>query len=262
MERQAFGACLIDGKIDGAGSQARSEGTVSGALFKQIVQLFVGNIGRMVELDVTPGLLVKDKVALGLDETGHHLHELYISKGRTVCQGDGLRGAEHIGRSEAALEQSARASGGDDGGFSCQRHEMLVCAVVERGADNLSVLIFNKVNKLMAGEQANAERPDLGRQSVLKGLAGEAAPHARLVVKARDKLLLLSALSALRTLELNAQILLEPLDGLRNTVDKRLDELGVGNAAAHGLDSVDEVPFVVFVDGANKAETPGSREKA
>ena len=56
----------------------------------------------------------------------------------------------------------------------------------------------------MAGEQANAERFDPGRTRVLKGLAGEAAPHARLVVKAGDKLLLLSALSALRTLELNA----------------------------------------------------------
>ena len=29
VERQAFGACLIDGKIDGAGSQARSEGAIS-----------------------------------------------------------------------------------------------------------------------------------------------------------------------------------------------------------------------------------------
>ena len=56
----------------------------------------------------------------------------------------------------------------------------------------------------MAGEQANAERLDPGRQSVLKGLTGEAAPHARLVVKTGDKLLLLGALSALRTLELNA----------------------------------------------------------
>ena len=49
-------------------------------------------------------------------------------------------------------------------------------------------------------------------QSVLKGLAGEAAPHARLVVKAGDKLLLLSALSALRTLELNTQVPLEPVE--------------------------------------------------
>ena len=40
---------------------------------------------------------------------------------------------------------------------------MLICAIVERGADNLSVLIFNKVYKLVAGEQANAERLDLGR---------------------------------------------------------------------------------------------------
>ncbi len=90
MERQAFGACLIDGKIDGAGSQARSEGAISGALLKQIVQLFVGNIDRLVELDVSPGLLVKDKVSFGLDKAGHHLHELYISKGRTVRQRDGL----------------------------------------------------------------------------------------------------------------------------------------------------------------------------
>ena len=74
-------------------------------------------------------------------------------------------------------------------------------------------------DKLMAGEQANTERLDPGRQSVLKRLAGEAAPHARLVVKAGDKLLLLSALSALRTLELNAQVLLEPVNHLGNAVD-------------------------------------------
>lgn len=65
-----------------------------------------------------------------------------------------------------------------------------------------------------------------GCQSVLKGLAGEAAPHARLVVKAGDKLLLLSALSVLRTLELNAQVLFEPFNCLGNAVDKRLDKLG------------------------------------
>ena len=81
---------------------------------------------------------------------------------------------------------------------------MLACAVVEHGAGNLPGCVLNKVDKLMAGEQANAERFDPGRTRVLKGLAGEAAPHARLVVKAGDKLLLLSALSALRTLELNA----------------------------------------------------------
>ena len=87
----------------------------------------------------------------------------------------------------------------------------------------------------MAGEQANAERLDPGRQSVLKGLAGEAAPHARLVVKAGDKLLLLSTLGALRTLELNAQVLLEPVNRLGNAVDERLDEFGVGDTAADGL---------------------------
>ena len=63
--------------------------------------------------------------------------------------------------------------------------------------------IFNKVYKLVAGEQANAERLDLGRTRVFKGLAGEAAPHTRLMVKTGDKLLLLGALGALRTLELN-----------------------------------------------------------
>ena len=80
---------------------------------------------------------------------------------------------------------------------------MLACAVVEHGADNLSIRIFNKVYKLVAGEQANAETLDLGRTRVLKGLAGEAAPHTRLMVKAGDKLLLLGALGALWTLELN-----------------------------------------------------------
>jgi len=104
----------------------------------------------------------------------------------------------------------------------------------------------------MAGEQANAERLDPGRQSVLKGLAGEAAPHARLVVKAGDKLLLLSTLGALRTLELNAQVLLEPVNRLGNAVDERLDEFGVGNAAADGQDGVDEVLLVVFVNGSDK----------
>lgn len=53
---------------------------------------------------------------------------------------------------------------------------MLVCAVVERGADNLSGRVLNKVDKLVAGKQANAERLDLGRTRVLKGLASEAAP--------------------------------------------------------------------------------------
>ena len=104
----------------------------------------------------------------------------------------------------------------------------------------------------MAGEQANAERLDPGCQSVLKGLAGEAAPHARFVVKAGDKLLLLSALSVLWTLELNAQVLLEPFNCLGNAVDKRLDKLGVGDTAADGLDGVDEVLFVVFVNGSDK----------
>ena len=80
---------------------------------------------------------------------------------------------------------------------------MLVCAVVEYGADNLSGCVLNKVDKLVAGEQVNAERLDLGRTRVLKGLAGEAAPYARLMVKAGDKLLLLGALGALRALELN-----------------------------------------------------------
>ena len=152
---------------------------------------------------VAPGLLVKDKVALGLDEARHHLHELYISERCAVCQRDGLRGAEHVGGSEASLEQATRAARSDDSGLSCHRHEMLVCAVVEYGADNLSGRVLNKVYELVAGEQANAERLDLGRTRVLKGLAGEAAPIACLMVKAGDKLLLLGALGALRALELN-----------------------------------------------------------
>ena len=114
----------------------------------------------------------------------------------------------------------------------------------------------------MAGEQANAERLDPGCQSVLKGLAGEAAPHARLVVKAGDKLLLLGALGALRTLELNVQVLLEPFNCLGNAVDKRLDKLGVGDAVTNGLDGIDEVLFVVFVNGSDKPQAPGSGEEA
>ena len=55
----------------------------------------------------------------------------------------------------------------------------------------------------MAGEQTNAERLDLGRTRVLKGLAGEAALIACLMVKAGDKLLLLGALGAWRALEFN-----------------------------------------------------------
>ena len=213
-------------------------------------------------MHVAPGLLVKDKVALGLNEAGHHLHELYISERCAVCQRDGLRGAEHVGGSEASLEQATRAARSDAGGLGCHRYEMLVCAVVERGADNLSGRVLNKVDKLVAGKQANAERLDPGRQSVLKGLAGEAAPHARLVVKAGDKLLLLSTLGALRTLKLNAQVLLEPFYCMGNAVDERLDELGVGNAAADGQDGVDEVLLVVFVDGTDEAEAPGTREEA
>ena len=134
--------------------------------------------------------------------------------------------------------------------------------VVEHGAGNLSGCAFNKVYKLVSGEQTNAKRLDLGRTRVFKRLAGQAAPIACLMVKAGDKLLLLGALGALRTLELNTQILLEPLDGLGDTVDKRLDERRVGNAAADGLDGVDKVLFVVFVDGPNKPEAPGAREEA
>ena len=139
---------------------------------------------------------------------------------------------------------------------------MLACAVVEYGAGNLPGCILNKVYKLVAGEQANAERLDLGHTRVLKGLAGEAAPHARLVVKTGDKLLLLSALSTLRTLKLNAQVLLEPFNCLGNAVDKRLDKRRVGDAAAHGLDGVDEVLFVGRVGGTDKPQAPGSGEEA
>ena len=56
--------------------------------------------------------------------------------------------------------------------------------------------------------------------------------------------------------------MLEPLDGLGNAVDERLDERRVGDTAADGLDGVDEILFVVFVDGANKAKAPGAREEA
>ena len=65
---------------------------------------------------------------------------------------------------------------------------------------------------------------------------------------------MLGALGTLRTLEFNTQLPFEPCNCPGNAVDERLDELGVGNAAADGLDGIDEVLFVVFVDGANKAE--------
>ena len=45
-------------------------------------------------------------------------------------------------------------------------------------------------------------------------------------------------------------------------MDKRLDERRVGNAAADGLDGVDEALLVALVDGANKAQAPGSGEEA
>ena len=61
----------------------------------------------------------------------------------------------------------------------------------------------------------------------------------------------LGAFGALRTLELNAQVLLEPVNRLGNAVDERLDEFGVGNAAADGQDGVDEVLLVVFVNGSD-----------
>lgn len=139
---------------------------------------------------------------------------------------------------------------------------MLVCAVVEHGSDDSAVRVLNKVDKLVAGKQANAERLDLGRTRVLKGLASEAAPFACLMVKAGDKLLLLGALGTLRTLEFNTQLPFEPCNCPGNAVDKRLDKLGVGDTAADGLDGVDEVLFVVLVDGANKAEAPGARKEA
>lgn len=41
-----------------------------------------------------------------------------------------------------------------------------------------------------------------------------------------------------------------------------MDERRVGSTAADGLDGVDEVLLVALVDGANKAQTPGAREKA
>ena len=177
-------------------------------------------------------------------------------------QGDGLRGAEHIRRRKAALKQSARAARSNNSGICRNGHEVLLGAVVEHSSGDSAGCVLNKVDKLMAGEQTNAERLDLGHTSVFKGLAGEAAPHTRLMVKTGDKLLLLGALGALRTLEFNTQILLEPLNCLGNAVDKRLDELGVGNAAADGLDGVDKVLFVGLIDGSDKAEAPGAREEA
>ena len=71
------------------------------------------------------------------------------------------------------------------------------------------------------------------------------------MVKAGDKLLLLGALGALRALEFYAQILFEPVNRFGDAVDERLDEFGVGNAATDGLDGVDEVLFVVFVNGSD-----------
>ena len=44
-------------------------------------------------------------------------------------------------------------------------------------------------------------------------------------------------------------------------MDERLDERRVGDTAADGLDGVDEILFVVFVDGANKAKAPGAGTK-
>ena len=82
------------------------------------------------------------------------------------------------------------------------------------------------------------------------------------MVKAGDKLLLLGALGTLRALKLNTQIAPEPLNRLGNAVDERLDELGVGNAAADGLDGVDEILLLIFVDGTDKAEAPSAREEA
>ena len=73
---------------------------------------------------------------------------------------------------------------------------------------------------------------------------------------------MLSALSALRTLELNAQVLLEPFNCLGNAVHKRLDKLEVGDAATNGLDGVDEALLVAFVDRTDEAEAPGTREEA
>ena len=63
-------------------------------------------------------------------------------------------------------------------------------------------------------------------------------------------------------LEFNAQVLLEPCNCPGNAVDECLDEFGVGNTAADGLDGVDEVLFVIYVDGANKAEAPSAGEEA
>ena len=81
-------------------------------------------------------------------------------------QCDGLRGAEHISRRKAALEQAACAACGDNSGLCCKGHDVLIGPVVEHGADNLSACILKKVDKLVAGEQANAERLDLGRARV------------------------------------------------------------------------------------------------
>ena len=69
-----------------------------------------------------------------------------------MCPCDGLRGAEHVEGSEAALEQSARAARSDDSGLCCKGHNALVRLVEEHGADNLSGRVLNKVDKLVVGE--------------------------------------------------------------------------------------------------------------
>ena len=73
---------------------------------------------------------------------------------------------------------------------------------------------------------------------------------------------MLGALGILWALKFNTQIPFEPCNCLGNAADKRLDKLGVGDAATNGLDGVDEVLFVVFVNGSDKPQAPGSGEEA
>ena len=99
-------------------------------------------------MHVAPGFLIEDQVTPGLDEAGHHLHELYISKCCAVRQRDGLRGAEHISRRKAALEQAACATGCDDRGLGSKGHDSIFGKVVEYGSGYSAVRVLNKVDKV------------------------------------------------------------------------------------------------------------------
>ena len=69
-----------------------------------------------------------------------------------MCLGDGLGGAEHVGRGQAALEQPTRAAGGNNRCLGRNGLEALLGAVIEYGASYSAACTLNKVDKLMAGE--------------------------------------------------------------------------------------------------------------